>query len=101
MAKAGARNATAFSPDDISIPMALTGNVLCFARDVSAYSGAPNANRCDYDRNLGGNYCHRGGGASSRSDAVLTNRLAFPVRGRTYAGIVDETWRAGIWTASG
>lgn len=76
MAKAGAGNATALLPDEVSLPMATTTIALRFASDVSAHRGAPNAKGYHHNRKRGGNYCHRSGGASSRSNGESTSRLA-------------------------
>lgn len=65
MAKAGAGEASALSPEGISMPMVLTAIELQFARNVSADGGGINAEGCHHDRKRGGYYCHRGGGASS------------------------------------
>lgn len=76
MAKAGAGEASALSPDGVSMPMALTAIAMCFVSNVSAHGGGLNAEGCHQDRKRGGYHCHRGGGASSRSDVVSTTRLA-------------------------
>lgn len=76
MAREGAGEASALSPDGVSIPMALNAIALCFVSDVSAHDGGLNAEGCHHDRNRGGYHCHRGGGALSRSDATSINRLA-------------------------
>jgi hypothetical protein len=76
MARAGAGKASAWLPDGATIPMALTAIALCFVGDVSAHGGGLNAEGCHHDRKRGGDHCHRGGVASSRSDAASTNRLA-------------------------
>ena len=76
MAKVGAGEALALSSDGVSMPMALIVIELCFASNVSAHGGGLNAEGCHQDRKRGGYHCHRGGGASSRSDVVSTNRLA-------------------------
>jgi hypothetical protein len=76
MAKAGAGEASALSPEGVSMSMALTAIAMCFVSNVSAYGGGLNAEGCHHDRKRGGYYCHRGGGASLRSDAASTNRLA-------------------------
>lgn len=79
MAKACTGEASALSPDGVSMPMALTAIAMCFVSDVSAHGGGFNAEGCRHDRKRGGDQCHRGGGASLRSDAASTNRLA-PLR---------------------
>ena len=76
MAKAGAGEASVLSPDGIFMPMAFTAISMCFVSDVSTHGGGLNAEDCRHDRKRRGDHCHRGGGASSRSDAALTNRLA-------------------------
>jgi Excalibur calcium-binding domain len=76
MAREGAGKASALSPDGAKIPMALTAIALCFVGDVSAHGGGLNTEGCHYDRKRGGDHCHRGSIASSRGDAVSTNRLA-------------------------
>ena len=76
MAKAGAGKASALSPEGATITMAFTAIALCFVGDVSAHGGRLNAEGCHHDRKRGGYHCHRGGGASSRGDAVSTNGLA-------------------------
>jgi hypothetical protein len=76
MAKAGAGEASALSPDGVSMPMALTAIALCCAGNVSAHGGGLNAEGCHHDRKRGGYDCHCGGGVSSRSDAASINRLA-------------------------
>jgi hypothetical protein len=76
MAKAGAGEASALSPEGVSMPMALTAIALCFASNVSAHGGGLNVEGCHHDRKRGGYRCHRGGSASSRSDVVSTHRLA-------------------------
>jgi hypothetical protein len=91
MAKAGAGKASAVSPDGVSIPVALTAIALCFTNDVSAHRGGLNAEGCHHDRKRGGYHCHRGGGASSRRDAVSTNSPApswiAPVRASRDPGV--------------
>ena len=79
MAREGAGEASALSPDGVSIPMAFTTIALYFASDVSVHGGGLNSEGCHHDRKRGGYHCHRGGGASSSGDAVSTNRLA-PLR---------------------
>ncbi len=79
MAKAGAGKASALSPDGATIPMAFTAIALCFVGDVSAHGGGLNVEGCHHDRKRGDYHCHRGGGASSRGDAVSTNILT-PLR---------------------
>lgn len=76
MAREGAREASALSPDGAKIPMAFTVIALCFVGDVSAHGGRLNAEGCQHDRKRGGYHCHRGGGSSSRTDVVSTNSLA-------------------------
>lgn len=76
MAKAGAGKASALSPDGATIPMAFAAIALCFVGDVSAHGGGLNAEGCHQDRKRGGYHRHRGGGASSRGDALPNNRLA-------------------------
>jgi hypothetical protein len=76
MAKAGAGEASALSSDGVSMPLAVSAIALCFASNVSAHGGGLNAEGCHHDRKRGGYHCHRGGGSSSRGDALPTNRLA-------------------------
>ena len=76
MAKAGAGEASALSPNSISISIALNAIAICFASDVSAHGGGLNAEACYHDRKRGGYHFHRGGGVSSRGDALPNNRLA-------------------------
>ncbi|NOT87457.1 MAG: excalibur calcium-binding domain-containing protein [Lysobacter sp.] len=76
MAREGAGEASALSLDGVSIPMALTAIALRFIGDISAHGGGLNAEDCHHDRKRCGYHCHRGGGASSHSDAVSTNSLA-------------------------
>ena len=76
MARAGAAEASALSTHGVSIPMAFTAIALCFASNVSAHRGGLNAEGCHHDRKRGSYHCHRGGGASSRSGAAPTHRLA-------------------------
>lgn len=79
MAKVGAGEALASSFDGVSTSMALTAIALCFTSNISAHGGGLNFEGCHHNRKRGGYRCHRGGGASLRSDAALTNRLA-PLR---------------------
>lgn len=65
---------------DCTTPMAFTAIAPCFVGDVSAHGGGLNAEGCHHDRKRGGDHCHRGGDASSRSDAASTNRRAAPSR---------------------
>lgn len=76
MAKAGAGEVAALSFYGVLIPMVLTAIAMCFVNNVSAHRGGLNAEGCHHDRKRGGYHCHRGGGASSRSDAASANRLA-------------------------
>jgi hypothetical protein len=78
MAKAGAGEASALTFDGVSMPMVLTAIPMCFVSNVSAHGGGLNAEGYHHDCKRGGYHCHRGGGASSRSDAVSTNRHASP-----------------------
>jgi hypothetical protein len=91
MAKAGAGEASALSPEGVSMPMALTAITLRFASNVSAHGGGLNAEGCHYDRKRGGYHCHRGGGASSRSNAAPTKRIApsqiAPLRVSQHSGV--------------
>ncbi|TKB88186.1 MAG: YHYH domain-containing protein [Nitrospira sp.] len=57
------------------MPMPLTAIALCFASNASAHGGGTNTEGCHHERKRGGYHCHRGGGASSRSDAASTHRL--------------------------
>lgn len=75
MAKAGAGKASALSSDGVMMPMALMTIARCFASKVSAHGGGLNAKRGHQERKRRGYHCHRGGGASSHSDAVPTNFL--------------------------
>jgi hypothetical protein len=74
MAREGAGEASALSPDGVSIPMAFTAIALYFASDVSVHGGGLNDEGCHRDRKHGGYHCRRGGSSSSRSYAVSTNR---------------------------
>ena len=76
MAKAGTGEASALSPDGVSISVALNAIATCFVSDVSAHGGGLNAEASHHDRKRGGYHCHRGGGALSRGDALPNNRLA-------------------------
>jgi hypothetical protein len=46
MAREGAGEATALSPDGVSIPMELTAIAQCFASDVSAHGGGFSPEHC-------------------------------------------------------
>lgn len=98
MAKAGAGKASALSPDGVLMPMALTAIAMCFVSDVSAHGGGFNAVGCHRDRKRAAYHCHRGGGASSRSDAALTNCLApsriAPLRVSRYPGVFTNSAEA-------
>lgn len=55
--------------------MALAAIALCIAMNVSAHGGGLNPEGCHNDRKRGGYHCHRGGGASTRSDAAPINNF--------------------------
>lgn len=73
MAKVGTGNASERSPGAISAAMAVAAIALCIAMNASAHGGGLNAEGCHNDRKNGGYHCHRGGGASIRSDAAPSN----------------------------
>jgi hypothetical protein len=76
MAKVGVGEASALSPDGVSMPMARTVIALCSTSNAYAHGEGLNAKGCHHDRKRGGYHCHRGGGSSSRSDAVSSNSPA-------------------------
>jgi hypothetical protein len=80
MARAGAGNASEFSPDGALLPMAFAAIALCIAGDASAHGGRLNAEGCHHDRKHGGYHCHRGGASSSRSDLIPANGFS-PAQG--------------------
>lgn len=86
MARAGAGNASEFSPDGAVLPMAFAAIVLCIAGNASAHGGRLNAEGCHHDCKHGGYHCHRGGASSSRSDLMPSNGFA-PARNKPAGGL--------------
>ena len=73
MVREGASEASQRTPDGVLLPRAFGVIALCVAMNAPAHSGGLNAEGCHNDRKRGGYHCHRGGGASSRSDAAPIN----------------------------
>jgi hypothetical protein len=91
MAKAGAGNASEFSPDGAVLPMASAAIALCIAGSASAHGGRVNSEGCHHDRKHGGYDCHRGGASSSRSELIPANGFSpervVPVRALRGSGV--------------
>lgn len=101
MAKAGAGEASALSPDGISMPMSLSDIALCFASDVSAKFRGINAEGSRRDRKRSGYHCHRVGIAYR--EAMLSRRMVMPRRASARSGgrCAGYTFSVGIWGSSG
>lgn len=73
MVREGASATSHRTPYGVLLPKAFGVIALRVAMNASAHSGGLNAEGCHNDRKRGSYHCHRGGGASSRSDAAPIN----------------------------